>query len=133
MPEKQHNKTFPFTPNYDDLTEILTDHNLAALGDAYVNFVYSLALSNRKGKPAGAKTKGTTLAQALRKASLREHLPSRMSSHTLADAAEALLAYAWLHNHITFKESVATLNKNKDVIEGFTQLLTTAKKRIKLS
>jgi hypothetical protein len=130
---KDRAKTFPFTPNYNSLTEVMTDHELAALGDAYVNFVYSLALSNRKGKPTGAKAKGTTLAQALRKAGLREHLPSRMNSHTLADAAEALLAYAWLHNEITLKESVATLNKNEDIVEGLAQLLLTAKNRIKLS
>jgi hypothetical protein len=130
---KDRAKTFPFTPNYNSLTEVMTDHELAALGDAYANFAYSLALSNRRGKPTGAKAKGTTLAQALRKAGLREHLPSRMSSHPLADAAEALLAYTWLHNQITLKESVAALNKSNDAIEGFTQLLTTAKNRIKLS
>jgi hypothetical protein len=130
---KDEAKRFPFTPTYKSLTEVMIDHELAALGDAYANFVHSLALSNRKGKPAGAKAKGTTLAQALRKAGLREHLPSRMSSHTLADAAEALLAYAWLHNQITLEESAAIVNKSNDAIEGFTQLLITAKNRINLS
>ncbi len=35
----------PFLRDYKDLSEVLRDKALAALCDAYVNFVYSLALS----------------------------------------------------------------------------------------
>jgi hypothetical protein len=73
---------------------VLTDHKLASLGDAYVNFVYFLALSNRTGRPTGAKTKGDAPAQAIKKAGLREYLPSRMTRHMLADAAESSIVYA---------------------------------------
>jgi hypothetical protein len=106
---------------------------LAALGDAFVNFVYSLALSREKGHPEGKKVKGSILAEALRRAKLREYVPSSVSSHMLADAAEALLVYAWLNNCLTLEESVATLEKNQDVIEGSSQLLQTVRKRIRLS
>jgi hypothetical protein len=51
----------------------------------------------------------------------------------LADAAEALLVYVWLHNHTTLQEAVAILQNNKDTVEALAQLLTTAKNRIKLS
>ena len=119
--------------DYDNLTQILTDRKLASLGDAYINFVYSLALSQKKGKPSGTKVKGTALAEALRQAGLRKHLPSRIDKHVLSDATEALVVYAWLHKLLTLEESVETLEKTDTLIEGLTQLLLKAKEKIKLS
>lgn len=130
---KKRVETFSFIKTHENITEVLTNHKLASLGDAYINFVYSLALSNRKGQPSGAKVKGTVLAEAIKKAGLREYLPSRMTRHMLADAAEALIVYAWLHNCITLEESVATLEKTDDPIDGFSQLLATIKNRAKFS
>jgi len=111
----------------------LADQKLASLGDAYINFVYSLALSQRKGKPSGAKVKGTALAEALRKAGLREQLPSRIDRHVLSDAAEALVVYAWLHDLLTLEENVEILEKTNSLVEGLTQLLLKIKEKIKLS
>jgi hypothetical protein len=130
---KKQTRTFSFVQDKKNLSEVLTDHDLASLGDAFANFVYSLALSNKKGKPTGKKAKGTLLAEALRRAGLRSCVPSSVSSHGLADAAEALLVYAWLHDCITLEESVAMLEKNDDTVEGFAQLLEKIKSRIKLS
>ena len=130
---KKSVETFSFIKTHENITEVLTNHKLASLGDAYINLVYSLALSNRKGQPSGAKVKGTVLAEALKKAGLREYLPSRMTRHMLADAAEALIVYAWLHNCITLEESVVTLEKTDDPIDGFSQLLATIKNRAKFS
>jgi len=110
----------------------LTDKPLAALGDAYVNFVYSLALSKRIGKPKGKKMKGAPLADAVRKAGLRESLPTRIDKHAISDAAEALLVYAWLNNIITLEESVEVLEKTDDLENGLTQLLLKVKEKIKL-
>jgi len=59
-------------------------------------------------------------------------MQARMSRHMLADAAEALIVYAWLHNYITLDESVETLEKADDPVGGFGKLLTTIKSRIKL-
>lgn len=126
----RHDKPFPFTKPYQSLTEVLTDHKLAALGDAYINFAYSLALSIKKGQPHGAKVKGTVLAEAFRKAGLRKHMPSRISSHMLADAAEALIVYAWLYGCMPLDECVSIRHKFKDPVEGFTQLLSTIRDRI---
>ena len=123
----------PFVKKHNSLTEILTDHELASLGDAYVNLACSLALSNKKGRPYGTKTRGSLLAEALRKAGLRPYLPSRATRHTLADAAEALIVYAWLHSCITLDESVTTLEKNEDLTDGLSELLQKATHRIKLS
>jgi len=126
-------KTHIFTKPYKNLTQILTDHKLASLGDAYINFVYSLAISNRNKEPSGTKVKGTILATAIKKAELRHYLPSRMTRHIMADAAEALIVYAWLNNNITLEESVAILEKSNTPTEGFSQLLTKIKNRTKLS
>lgn len=123
-------RAFPFIRSCRDLTEVLSDHKLASLGDSYINFVYSLALSNQTGNPSGAKVKGAVLAEALRKAGLREFLPSRMTKHMLADAAEALIVYGWLHNCTTLQESVAMLQKPQDLVEDLCKLLVTVKNRI---
>jgi hypothetical protein len=121
-----------FLKTYRKLAEILTDHELASLGDAYINLVYSLALSSKRGKPYGVKVKGEVLAQALRKAGLREELGARIDSHKLADAAEAFIVYTWLSGFITLNEMVAILGRADEPVEGFTELLKTAKDRVKL-
>lgn len=126
-----YGKNFRFLKTHRNLAEVLTDHKLASLGDSYINFVYSLALSNKKGQPSGVKVKGHVLAEALRRAELRKHMPPRITRHILADAAEALVIYGWLHHHITLEESIAILEKNEDLVEGLCQLLLTIKDRIK--
>ena len=122
-----------FMKDYNGLTEVLTDRKLASLGDAYVNFVYSLLLSIRRGQPSGKKAKGAVLADALRKAGLRECMPSRMTNHDLADAAEALIVYAWLSNQVPLEETVATLQETDELRDGFVRLLKKAKDRVMLS
>jgi hypothetical protein len=122
-----------FTESHDSLTKVLADHGLASLGDTFVNLVCSLALSNKRGKPCGTRIKGSLLAEGLRRAGLRQYVPSRATRHTLADAAEALIVHAWLKNCITLEESVATLEKSEDLAEGLNQLLQTIMRRIKLS
>lgn len=60
-------KPFSFAWVRRSLNEVLIDRKLASLGDSYVNFVYSLVVSDRKGEPLGVKVKGGMLAEALRK------------------------------------------------------------------
>lgn len=124
---------YSFVKTYRSLTEVLTDHKLASLGDAYINFAYSLALSNKNGKPSGEKVKGAPLAEAIKRNGLREYLPSRMTKHMLADAAEALIVYAWLSGHITLTESVGILEKNDELVGSMCHLLAVIKSRIKFS
>jgi hypothetical protein len=124
-------KTYSFAKSKKNLTEVLTDKNLASLGDAYINFAYSLALSNRCGEPVGTKMKGSVLAEALRKAGLRKHLPSRMDQHSLADAAEALLVYAWLNKSITLVETVEELSAKENAVDNLCELLTKVARKVK--
>ena len=123
---------FDFIPKYESLSEVLLDQNLAKLGDAYVNFLYSLVLSKKEGKPTGTKVKSRLLADAFKKAGLRKFLPSRINRHKQADAAEALLVYAWIRGSVTMEEGQKILEENEDEIEAFTVLLLTAKRNLDL-
>jgi len=113
-----------------NLNEVLIDHALASLGDSYVNFIFSLVISNRKGAPLGTKVKGSILAEALRKAGLRECLPSGMSRHDLADGAEAFIVYAWLSHCVSLDESVTMIGSKSDPVEGLSELLAKIKRQI---
>jgi hypothetical protein len=123
---------FTFIQHYKSLSEILMDHKLAKLGDAYVNFLYSLALSKKNGEPTGIKVKGRLLSEAFKKADLRKFLPSRIDRHKQADAAEALIVYAWIQGDITLEQGIEILKQNEDEIESLTCLLSTAKMKIKI-
>jgi len=123
---------FTFTPKFRNLQEILLNHKLAALGDAYVNLLFSLTISKKSGEPAGAKVDSRLLAEALRKAGLREYLPSRTDRHKQADAAEALIVYAWLKGLVPLEEGVKILEQYENTAEGFCNLLIVAKKKLNL-
>ena len=121
---------FEFLQQHQNLSDVLMDHKLAKLGDAYVNFLYSLAVSKKLGEPTGIKVKGRLLADAFRKADLRKLLPSRVDRHKQADAAEALIVYAWILDLVTIKEGLKILENPEDSIEAFSNLLLTAKLKI---
>jgi hypothetical protein len=123
---------FTFISRHKDLHEVLVDQKLAALGDAYVNFVYSVALSKRKGEPTGAKVDNRLLAEALKKAGLRNLLPSRIDRHKQADAAEALIVYAWVRGSMTMEEGVSILEQGEDTVDAFCSFLLKAKKKLDL-
>lgn len=124
---------FTFVLKYKNLREVLMDQKLASLGDSFVNFIYSLVLSKRKEEPIGAKVDSRILSEALKKAGLRKLLPSRIDRHTQADAAEALIVYAWIQNIITMKESVNILEQHEDPVEAFCTLLLTTTKKLNLT
>ena len=123
---------FAFVSQYGNLREVLTDQKLAALGDAYVNLLYSLALSKRKGGPTGAKVDNRLLAEALKKVGLRSLLPPRIDRHKQADAAEALIAYAWVRGLMTMEEGVSILEQDEDAVEAFSSFLLTVMKKLDL-
>ena len=102
--------------------DVVLDRGLAALGDALVNFAYSLALSLASGKPTGSRLDNRLLWEALRASGLREKMPKRMSRHELADAAEAPLAYGWLSGLISFWDVVGAL-RGPDPVSGLSELL----------
>jgi len=120
---------FPFIQKYSRIEEVLSDKDLASLGDAYVNFIYSLALSRCHGKPIGRKLNGSVLSSALRKSGARKLLPYRVDRHEQADAAEALLVYGWLSGIISIREAIDTLAREGDLVENISMLLKTVLER----
>jgi hypothetical protein len=121
-----------FLPKYETLTEVLMDQKLAKLGDAYVNFLYSLVLSKKNKEPTGTKVKGRILADAFKKSGLRKFLPSRITRHKQADAAEALIVYAWIQGHMKMEEGLEILEQYEDNVEAFSFLLLSAKEKSNL-
>ena len=121
---------FEFIQQHESLSQVLMDQKLAQLGDAYVNFLYSLAVSKKTGEPTGIKVKGRLLADAFKKAGLRKVLPSRVDRHKQADAAEALIVYAWVRGSMTMEEGLEILEQNEDNVEAFSSLLLTAKMKL---
>jgi len=118
-------KESPIISKYQSIVEILADHELASLGDAYVNFIYSLALSRKMGKPIGKRMNSSTLASALRKANLRKLLPSRTDRHKQADAAESLIVYAWLAGAMSLDETLSIIEEENKEDDLFALLLRT--------
>jgi len=108
---------------YDSLEELLLDKDLAALGDSYVNFVYSLAMSQRLKRPVGAKVDNQTLAEAVTKSGLRKFLPHRVDRHTRGNAAEALLVFAWLSDLLDLHDCTDALSKEDDPKTAFANLI----------
>ncbi len=122
-----------FRQSYNTICDLMKDRDLARLGDSFVNFVYSMALTQRREKPSGAKVRGTFLAESLRRAGLRKFASSRNDSHSLADAAEAFIVYGWLNNLISLDQSIEILSANENVIEGLATLLGYVRDRVRLS
>jgi len=121
---------FRFVADYKNLREILMDHELANLGDLYVNLLYSLALSELRGRPVGMRVDSRILADALRRAGLRSLLPSRTDRHRQADAVEALIVYAWVRGLMSLRDGVEILRRYEDPAEAFCQLILEVRRRL---
>jgi len=122
----------PSFKKYNGIEELLLDKDLAALGDSYVNFVYSLALSQRFKRPIGAKVDNQTLAEAVTQSGLRKFLPHRVDRHTRGNAAEALLVFAWLDELLNLNDCTKVLSKEEDASKAFATLLRTVLKKLDL-
>jgi hypothetical protein len=116
------------------IREVMRDKQLASLGDAFVNFVYSLALTQTGGKPQAVKVSDRILAEAFRLSGLRKYLGTRVSKKDLANASESLLVKAYQKKLITIEESVGILTQNPDGLKaGLSQLMKLAAERIALN
>jgi hypothetical protein len=111
-----------------DLVEVLSNKELAALGDSYLNFLYSVHLTGKLGRPTGSRIKGSILHAALKESGLRKILPKRVDRHSQADAFEALAAYSLIKELVSFKKALKIINKHEDPIAGMTELALHMKK-----
>jgi hypothetical protein len=115
----------------ENLRHVVNDKQLASLGDAFVNFIYSLALTKINGRPQATKVSDRILSEAFRLAGLRSYLGTRLSRKDLANAAESLLVEAYRRQLISIEESVSILTQNPDGLEaGLSNLMKLAADRI---
>jgi hypothetical protein len=125
-----------------------TDKGLAKIGDGIVNLTYSIAKSifltkdnkNNNNIRTGLKVSKKILAEALKKADMKNFSKSRADAHDLADTVEALIAYLWFSDKMTIEDIVNFLaaslsgdlyNRNEEIqnaTKAFTELLLHMKK-----
>jgi len=98
----------------EEIIPILLDQKLARLGDAFVNFVYSLALTRSTREPVGIKVSDKVLARAAQEAGIRQLLPKRTTRDHVSNAVESLIVYVWLQKYMTIDEISAILEVQRD-------------------
>src|SRR5205809_7589023 len=91
------------------LAGVLTDHGLAQFGDALLNFVFSLALTETTGRPRGTKVSDKTLAEASARAGLRIYLPRRIGRGDVTNSLDALLGCVWPKKLLSLDEMLNCL------------------------
>ena len=110
----------------------MNDSGLAQFGDALLNFAFSLALTEKTGRPKGTKVPDKTLAEAAVKAGLRKQLPKRIGRGDVANGLEALVGFAWLQKLLTLDEILTCLKVDgPSHAENFAQLAELALSRMK--
>ena len=115
----------------ETLRQIMRDKQLASLGDAYVNFVYSLALTRISDCPQAVKVSDRILAEAFKLAALRPYLGTRIQRKDMANACESLLIEAYRRGLLTIEESVRVISENPDgPVAGLSGLLRLAAERL---
>lgn len=120
-----------FQKKYTSLTDVMLDKDLAKIGDALVNFVFSLAVSNTMKEPKNVRVSSMTLSTALKKSGLRELLPHRTDRHAQANAVEALIMHAWITKILSLSELLQILESEADKpIEAFSKVLCEIKQTI---
>jgi len=87
---------------------------LARLGDSFLNFVYSLAMTRWIGEPQGLKVSDRILADVAKKTGVRSMLPRRTARGEIANSIEALIVQAWLTGVITIDETVRLMEKQME-------------------
>jgi hypothetical protein len=123
-----------FLRNHTTIIDIMQDKDLAKLGDAYINFTYSLAESYRRKRGSNIRVPTKTLSESLKNARLRILMPKRTPSHDQADAVEALAVYSWLTDTLSFEECVSILSEEgKEDTELFTKLIEEIIRRLEPS
>jgi len=102
---------------------IAKDNRLSKLGDAVINFIASVSETVRLGIPTGLRVDNKILTKSVRESGLRERLAHRRNRHMLGDAAEALIAYAWIKGSVTMEEYVDTMLRGESLQGGITLVL----------
>lgn len=95
----------------NNLTTYVRNKSNAKLGDALVNFIYSVAKSLVSGIPTGMKVSDSILSEAF-KGSLwykTNNLKLSGKKNRIADAVEALILFFWIYKEIDLKKLIEAL------------------------
>jgi len=95
-----------------EVQEVLRNPQLARLGDAFVNFIFSLALTQSCGEPVGIKVSDKVLFEAAKKSAIRSFLPRRMKRGHVANVVEALIVNSWLKKSLSIEEMTRIVCRN---------------------
>ena len=90
----------------DNIEIAAKNKGLAKLGDEIVNMGFSLGESLFTSKLTGEKVNATILHEAMKASGLRYLAKTRANAHSIADSAEAVIAYAFLQGKVTIDQLV---------------------------
>ncbi len=100
--------------NQAELKRVLTDRNLAQLGDSILNFTLSAALTRVTHRPTGRRVKNSLLTPLIDSSPLKLLLPLRTSRRNRANAFEALAGYLWQKKAYGIEELIDVMAKPVD-------------------
>lgn len=96
------------------LRNILKSKNLAQLGDFLVNFLYTSVKIGLYGIEGSIHVWDKSLTKAMDISNLRKELGKKTKPDKVADAGEALVAYAYFNELLSINEMIEILNTNLD-------------------
>lgn len=97
------------------LRDILESKKLAQLGDFLANFIYSSVKIGNFDINGSVHVWDRSLKDAMEKANLRVEMGKKVKPDKVADAAEALIAFAYFRNLITLDEMTDLIHESLNV------------------
>lgn len=94
------------------LRSVLESKELGHLGDFLVNFIYTTVRIGKYGKQGSIHVWDNSLRDAMEIADLRSALGKKTKPDRVADAAEALVAYAYFTELMNLEEMIEYLTKH---------------------
>ncbi len=91
-------------PTGYNIQTVTTSKGLAQLGDAFINFLYSLSRSIAHKQASGCKVSDAILSNAYRASLLKKKVLLKGDRDKIGDGVEAIIIWAWIQNYFTMKE-----------------------------
>ena len=92
---------------------VLYSKHLASLGDALVNYCYSVARMSINPKlMSGVRVWDSSLAMALRQSPFNAFVKRRISQGELGDCVEALIGWVYMNELMSLEEIITSLRNN---------------------
>ncbi len=103
----------PFSPDYANIEDILYSKHLASLGDALVNYCYSVArFAINPLLTSSVRVWDSSLATAIRQSPFNSYIKKRISQGELGDCVEAIVAWTYMIGAITLENIIEILKQN---------------------